>query len=851
MGKLYQLIEKQAKELKAYQDLEKQSYMASKTFPKTYKAMENSEHINSFIALINKNKEKYFGSVDAYNNFLKENDNLFSKIDVNEIPHTYRSEHLYTGLFNYEVFFDNMEKAIGSDKVDSLCNDFNTLLENKSDNIIKPLKPYTNDIKKELDGLLKDDINLEKYKEDLDFVSDHIIEKENTLLVDVIIDDINLGRDKEALKSLEDYAIKNNLNPEEFKNYNTSNVKLDIMPNSKKIVEDTKELGKNVKYPDELKNKLLKLDEKIKEIGVPSKYALGEEGDKFYGLCDYFEKAKEITALVGTYKNKTTPEEKINQIKEISLKKEELEVIEKKYDELFAYIKENFDLEKIGLPGNVYSGRKHDFYPDHVEAFTPNLPKKWDEENAAIPVILNGFCQLKGAALNSNVSLLEYMNNPVDNFLKGATKVAEDIDKKFYLPRSEENTLGKRIAHTLITTENSHAALNGYIISARGMEFLNNVDELNEETIPNYISSNIGVNYYYLFDHSVRKMYMNNNEPDYDSIKNLFAMGDKTDKLYEISENYYNTNVEKGSVLDYKYFVTHDNNLRNPKEELDRVLNTLKDYTLERRRIIRNPEAYVGEDEQLEEKIEYTQVILGAKQYFNDYLVMNKKDIVNINKNDSKAIMDFLKDPVTTFTKKFKNELDYSNEFINELKDEYKANNNRFIENKGVDYNLEFSLHNTEGQNRGKSITQIMHDNRGGFLERNFGWSSKEYKALTAAVKAATDPDSPTRGDYGFAKISAIKYLEHKLPEGVNEDTLSANEKRRIQFCRSIISTCDAIENQDNVINNQDLNNDNNIINNDNFQNQINKDIDLENNNNMDDIDNSNNIIENNLDMKK
>ena len=851
MGKLYQLIEKQAKELKAYQDLEKQSYMVSKTFPKTYKAMENSEHINSFIALINKNKEKYFGSVDAYNNFLKENDNLFSKNDVNEIPHTYRSEHLYTGLFNYEVFFDNMEKTIGSDKVDSLCNDFNKLLENKSDNIIKPLKPYTNDIKKELDGLLKDDINLEKYKEDLDFVSDHIIEKENTLQVDVIIDDINVGRDKEALKSLEDYAIKNNLNPEEFKNYNTSNVKLDIMPNSKKIVDDTKELGKNVKYPEELKNKLLKLDEKIKEIGVPSKYALGEEGDKFYGLCDYFEKAKEITALVGTYKNKTTPEEKINQVKEISLKRQELEVIEKKYDELFAYIKENFDLEKIGLPGNVYSGRKHDFYPDHVEAFTPNLPKKWDEENAAIPVILNGFCQLKGAALNSNVSLLEYMNNPVDNFLKGATKVAEDIDKKFYLPRSEENTLGKRIAHTLITVENSHAALNGYIISARGMEFLNNVDELNEETIPNYISSNIGVNYYYLFDHSVRKMYMNNNEPDYDSIKNLFAMGDKTDKLYEISENYYNTSVEKGSVLDYKYFVTHDNNSRNPKEELDRVLNTLKDYTLERRRMIRDPEAYVGEDEQLEEKIEYTQVILGAKQYFNDYLVMNKKDIVNINKNDSKAIMDFLKDPVTTFTKKFKNELDYSNEFINELKDEYKANNNRYIENKGIDFNLEFSLHNTEGQNRGKSITQIMHDNRGGFLERNFGWSSKEYKALTVAVKAATDPDSPTRGDYGFAKISAIKYLEHKLPEGVNEDALSANEKRRIQFCRSIISTCDAIENQDNVINNQDLNNNNNIINNDNFQNQINKDIDLENNNNMDAIDNSNNIIENNLDMKK
>ena len=56
-----------------------------------------------------------------------------------------------------------------------------------------------------------------------------------------------------------------------------------------------------VKYSDELKNKLLGLEAKIKELGVPKEYPVGEEGLKYYGLIDYFEKGKEITELVGTY----------------------------------------------------------------------------------------------------------------------------------------------------------------------------------------------------------------------------------------------------------------------------------------------------------------------------------------------------------------------------------------------------------------------------------------------------------------------------------------------------------------------------------------------------------------------
>lgn len=244
---------------------------------------------------------------------------------------------------------------------------------------------------------------------------------------------------------------------------------------------------------------------------------------------------------------------------------------------------------------------------------------------------------------------------------------------------------------------------------------------------------------------------------------------------------------------------------------------------------------------------------MGAKRYFDDYLEMNKIDILNLNKKDKEEILNFMNDPAGVIAKKFKKDLNLTNEDIRAFRANYKAENDKINQAKIAKFNSVFSVTNS-GENKlnaGKTINQIMHDNRGGFLERNFGWSSKEYKALTNAVKAAHDPSSPTYGDNTNVKIFASKYLEHKVPEGTDESRFSANEKRRIEFCRSVLATCDEIDRQKALEAQNEIIQDNNIINNDEFQNQIKNEINMENVKDDIAIDNNPVNLENNNEIEK
>ena len=852
MGKIYQLIEKQLKELKEFSAKEKNDYTASKTFSQEYLATKNKDSVNALITIINLNPRKYFGSMEAFSSFLQENRNLLPNNNLSDVPNITYKDHVIKSIIDYETLLNRLEEKIGADKTDELVNEYNNVILTLS-STSEPLKPYTDAIKNELNSLFEDKELVKNYSEDLDFVSSDLIEKKSAGSTEEAIEEISQARDFNAFNSLDVFAAKNNLDAVKFKNMNASPYKLDILPESKEIVDYTKQFGLNkINYTDDLKNKLSLLDNKIKELGVPSKYSTGEESDKYYGLCDYFEKGRQIVRLIDDYKNKTTNQEKIDCVKQISQAKKELVEIKDKYNQLLGFIKETFDLEKVSLPGNIYSGRVHEFNPNYVGAFTPNLPKEWDNENAAAVAILSGYCQFKGSALNIDISTEEYIEQPIKTFLKGAMKNAETIDEKFYLKRSQENTLGKRIAHSLIMVENSHAQIGGYILSARGIEFLNNVEELNENTIDNSVTTNIGTNLSLLFEHSTRKMFMDGRNPSYDSIRNLFAMGDKTDKLYQLSENYYNTDIEKGPVLDYKYVVTTQNGQNTPGAELNRVLKALKDYNIERDNMLRDPASYFGQDEQIEEKVDFTSVVIGAKRYYEDYLLLNKVNIFSLNKNEQKQIMNFLEDPATTLAKKYKKELNLTNEDIRAFKEAYKEENDRINQAKSATFTTKFNEHNNieNGRNTGKTIERIMHDNRGGFLERNFGWSSKEYKALKSAVKAATDVNSPTRGDYTASRICAQKYLDHKLPLGADENALSATEKARVDFCRSIIATCEEMDMQ----NEQNINNEafnNNIINNEDFQNQIQKEVNLEPSKDNNIIEASSNVIENDIEINK
>lgn len=854
MGKLYELIKKEINSLNKYLILEKHDYANAKTFPKVIKANSEARRINSLISIINYGSEKYFGSKEAYKEFLAENDSIFFEENTKSIPYIETADHKYKKMIDYESLFDNLEEKIGVDNVSSLIDEFEDNLNKKYDNFLKPLKPFTEEIKNDLNNLFQDQELIEKYQSNLDFVSDKIIQKKQPGSVEKLIDDVSVGRDKTAIEKLGEFGQNNGLDPEEFANMNSDSSILEILPTSKERIDILKPLGLNkINYTDEYKQKILDFDAKIREIGIPTKFSFGEEGDKFYGLIDFAKKSIEINKLVTKYNTLNNEDEKREYIRQISVKRTELEEIESKYDEIFKYIKDNFDLDKISLPGNVYSGRVHDFNPEHPDSFIPNLIEKWDNENAAYAVFLSGFCQLRGAAEYSGVSLEEYINHPIESYLKGGMKYVEGLDKKYFFERSQENTLGKRIAHALITDENPlNAKIAAYSYVARGIEFLNGAEDYRDETLGNSISTNIGMNFIQLFEHSPQKLFMDGEEVDYASIKNLFAMGDQTDKLYQLSNKYYNENIEQGSILKYEDVIARINVNTPPSAELARVMNTLKDYINERTEIFNNPTKYLGENnDQLEENIEVINVMMGAKKYFDDYIEMNEIDLFNLPKKERDNILEFMNDPMTHFFKTHQNNLEMSDQAIERIKNGFKEENARINSEIGNDFINKFNEVNAETDrlNNGKDMATILNDMKGGFFERNFGLSSKEYKALEKSVLAATDKNSPNFGNFQLAKICAIKYIEHKLPEGVKFEDLSENEKRRVEFSRTIINTANIIENvkydfEEENENDMSISSDNSE-----FQEQVNKDLNANNQIQVNEIDNQNNVIENEIDV--
>lgn len=277
---------------------------------------------------------------------------------------------------------------------------------------------------------------------------------------------------------------------------------------------------------------------------------------------------------------------------------------------------------------------------------------------------------------------------------------------------------------------------------------------------------------------------------------------------------------------------------KNPSNEVDRILNVLKDYSRERTEIYAHSEEYIGNDGGIMREIVPTdKVFVSAKEYFNDFVIKNNKNIFDCSKAERKEILSFMKDPVGAFVKRYEYELNISDDEIERLKNTYKAENDRLNRTKGESFERVFDSCNRKenGLNVGKNIQRIFNDNKGGWLERLGRTTSPQYKALKDSVLSALDPTSPNYGDLKTAKYFANKYIEHKLPEGRSFDDLKPNEKRRVEFSLSVIEACNRLEN--NNLNNEIQNN--NIIVDEHFQNQLGNDVNL--------VKQNENIIDNNI----
>lgn len=854
MGKLFDAAKKNYDELVEFQNKQEQNYVVETTFDNMFENMSKSYYLNFFINEVENNKAYYFGSEDNYKSFMEKNMELFSNKTNSIQKATYDGNKVMIDVkgVDYEKILDTIENRIGESKTNELLEKFKTFTPREPQRT-HPFKALTKKIENELFDYNVSEEKKEEYKQALEYVSEEFIIKDQDETTDHLIDQINSVREKSAKTQVLKVAEEVGVNAEKadaLAEKTWSSVSFKATETEEKLALNPF-LSAKLEYNEEYKKKVIELDKLITEKGLIPDGFVGESGSKEYGFLDYFDKTAELKDALLNYDKLTDTNEKLKALDNIVLKTNELKEVTNKYNDVLDYIKENFDTSKISLNANVYSGRLKDS-GTNLEKFKQNLPPRWDFKNAAPGVVLNGFAQLRGAAKLAGVSVEDYMENPTKYYYQGLRKIIAAQDEKHIMSIKDADgnqiPLGKRIAHIIVQDDHEYSQiLTGYQYMSRGIEFLNYTSEYNENTEKNIVIAGANQSLVEIYDHSSRGLFNKNGEADYESIQNLFALGNDADNLFAVSKNYC---LENGTLTNvdeaYNLKIKVMSNV-NPLNETRRVMSVIRDYLVERKQMYIDRRNDNSTDLELAEDVSPAQMLVGAKLYLNDYIYKNNINLLDLNAKQRNEVMEFLNDPVKAFVSKYEDEenLFRTNsrgellESFGTIDEEFKSEFNRLYKKAGDNFVRAFNDLNTQtkGRNTGKTIDQILDDNKGGYFERKFSSSSREYKALVEAVKAATNPDSRTYGDLSGAKLYAQKYVDHKLPQGANFEKLSENEKRRVEFCHTIMgATLQTELNQKMEESKIKLAPDNDL-----FQQNLKNDVDL-------DVENNNNIeIENEI----
>ena len=120
--------------------------------------------------------------------------------------------------------------------------------------------------------------------------------------------------------------------------------------------------------------------------------------------------------------------------------------------------------------------------------------------------------------------------------------------------------------------------------------------------------------------------------------------------------------------------------------------------------------------------------------------------------------------------------------------DEVKNNMEKFKEDfvnayKGKNANTRLNTFNQD---------MILDENKGGFFERRFDTTSKEYKDFVEAFKKYTDEKSPDFGDHKKLVNKAKDYIKHKnVTDERSIEKLDKTGRNRVKFCQAIIEAVD------------------------------------------------------------
>ena len=848
MGKLFEFIKKRYEIIKEFDNLRRENFIKSRSFDTYRKAYIEYDIVRSILDNINKTCERSWGK-NKFNDFVNSNNGDLG-IDKDGII----LPNINDDLIDIEESLNKLESELNENEINSLIESSKDIIKNKSLPPRHVFDGVINKIKADLDALAptNEEISEEEKREiisSLDYANSVMVENRNDGIYDDIIDELSEIKKQQRI-DLPEFAQKMGVTVEDIDKVDTGTDKISISFNDTKNYDKFAHfVNKKITFSEEYKNKIKALDNYISQKSIMKNLGFGEAGYKEYGFIDWFIKATELKNEIMLNQSLTNDQraQKIASYKKIITLKNELENVTNEYKDVMNYIKSNFDVNKISFPGNIYSGRNQALRNDDLENFRLNLPEMFDIDNAGYGVLLNGYSQLKGFINTYGINLDEFLEDPLKSYFKIITDKGKEIEARIVLPR-EGNPLGKRIARALYQPENAFNTLTGVIMGQRSLEFLIKAEEINDDSFDKCLLDSFATSLATMQDHRSAGLFGVNRNENLE-IKKLFAFGDDVDNLLTVSKNYRSLETigkENPAEFNYENRI-HEMRDTNPADECRRVLEIIKDYLTERKYLNDHMNEFcnVQDGEEFINRFEPVRLLLTAKEYFEDYIYKNDINISKIsNDADRELVTDFLCDPLDVLKRKYNDNPNLfsasKHENFDKLKEEFgNAVRNRCVSNFN-DFGTKFEQNNNSnpnGFNSNKDMMTIIRDNSGSKWEKFFKSTSNEYKTLIASLYSALDPDSSTYGDLSFVKYSAQKYLEHKLPAGVNEAKISETGRRRIEFCRTILKSLDALDDRFKEVSvNQpaadiqgpSLNIGNNIQNQD-FQDEIKEDLDKEN----------------------
>lgn len=545
-----------------------------------------------------------------------------------------------------------------------------------------------------------------------------------------------------------------------------------------KAFADVYEKRPHIVIDEKVKENIKGLAEVVLEAGIFNNSKAGESGQKNYGFTPFFTLQHELKDLINKDTSSYTEEEKKQYREEVIKKSNEMNELEAKYDKVFKYIKEHFDMEKIITNQNIYSGRP-----------PGGLLEKWDNKNARIGVILNGFTQFLGAVNDVGSSVDEFLDDPEKSMKLYIETNVNKVEKPYILPK-EGNSLGKRLARATNYNETSFQLLDSANFGlTRATEFVYAVDPNKDRRIRNIQSDALYSKGLQELIHSGSTFLVYdafNPKPRYDNLVNILMFGDEAkNNIFEPCYEFYNHEFKKTMDLDLmnKYKEMKD----NPGKALENIANAVKDFISES--AIINNEA----NKDNSAIISPEHVAVAGKIALENMLKVNNMTLNDIKDPDVREnIQAYLENPAKALKNMLKDELGLDKKAFESFEKETLDAAEKYSTHKIINFTEAFSKQMKEIDRSNDDITMydVTNEHQIGFFEGFFNTkATKNYRNLVKAINGFEDPNSKYYGKPEMVALAAKAYLDHKYKNGKTIDDLKGEAKERAKFCENIIAS--------------------------------------------------------------